>query len=319
MILTITLNPAVDKSASTGKLIPEKKLRCCDMHTEPGGGGINVSKAIQKLGGNSTALFPSGGTNGRLLEQMLQAQNILFSAIPVQAPTRESITITEITTNAQYRFVMPGGHLNDEELKNCFAAIKTLVPAPTIIVVSGSLPPGVPEDFIATLAGLAKELEAKCIVDTSGRPLQLATQEGVYLLKPNLSELCSLVGKEYLELFEVDEAAHEVIQRGDCEVVVVSMGPAGAIVVTEKDHERIPAPTVKKLSTVGAGDSMVGGMAWMLEQGASLREVVRFGVACGTDATMNEGTQLFKKEDVWKLYDWINHHSRKRAAAFENT
>lgn len=317
MILTITMNPAIDKSASTDKLIPEKKLRCCHMCVEPGGGGINVSKAIQKLGGQSIALFPSGGTNGMLLEQMLQAQNISYSPIPVREPTRESFTITETTTNVQYRFVMPGGCLTGQELEACISAVMKVQSA-HIIVASGSLPQGVPDDFFAQLAATAKQLGAKFIVDTSGKPLQLAAQEGVYLLKPNLSELCSLVGKDYLELHEVDEAAHEVVRRGHCEAVVVSMGPAGAIVVTEKSHERIPAPTVKKLSTVGAGDSMVGGMAWMLEQGASLREVVRFGVACGTAATMNSGTQLFKKEDALRLYEWINQHSRKKATAFES-
>ena len=134
-------------------------------------------------------------------------------------------------------------------------------------------------------------------------------REGVYLLKPNLSELCSLVGKEYLQLNEVDEAAKQDIEKGRCEVVVVSMGPAGAMLVTKDMHEKIPAPTVKKLSTVGAGDSMVGGMAWMLEQGKSLSEIARFGVAWGTAATMNAGTQLFKKEDVLKLCEWINQHS----------
>lgn len=248
---------------------------------------------------------------------MLQAQNISLSAIPVRQPTRENFTITETTTNAQYRFVMPGGCLTEQELETCISAMVQMH-AIDIIVASGSLPAGVPDDFLAQLAATAKQLGAKFIVDTSGKPLQLAAQEGVYLLKPNLSELCSLVGKDYLELNEVDEAAHEVVQRGHCEAVVVSMGPAGAIVVTETEHARIPAPTVKKMSTVGAGDSMVGGMAWMLEQGASLREVVRFGVACGTAATMNSGTQLFKKEDALRLYEWINQHSRKKATAFEN-
>ena len=186
---------------------------------------------------------------------------------------------------------------------------------PSIIAASGSLPPGVPDNFYARLAVMSKQKGIKLIVDTSGAPLQLAAQEGVYLLKPNLSELCSLVGKDYLQLKEVDEAAKQVIEKGHCEVVVVSMGPSGAMLVTKDLHENIPAPTVKKLSTVGAGDSMVGGIAWMIEQGKSLSEMVRFGVACGTAATMNAGTQLFKKEDVLKLYEWINQLSYSFVAA----
>lgn len=305
MILTITMNPAVDKSTSLEKLIPEKKLRCTELIQEAGGGGINVSKAIKKLGGETLALFPSGGANGKLLEQLLTQDQMAFHAIPVDGETRESFTAVERSTNAQYRFVMPGCRVNEKEMDACFSAINFLNPLPSIIVASGSLPPGVPDDFYARLAAIAKQKRIKLIVDTSGTPLQLAAKEGVYLLKPNLSELCSLVGKEYLELREVEEAALQVIHKGHCEVVVVSMGPSGALLITKDIHASIPAPTVKKLSTVGAGDSMVGGMAWMLSQGKPLQDVVRFGVACGTAATMNAGTKLFNKEDVYRLYEWI--------------
>ena len=315
MIVTITINPAVDKSTTLEKLIPEKKMRCSDLLIEAGGGGINVSKAIKKLGGESLALLPSGGVNGKLLEQILQNEAIPFKAIPVESETRESFSATELSTNAQYRFVMPGGKLNSKEIESWFSAISTLNPTPSIIVASGSLPPGVPEDFFARLAVISKQQGIKLIVDTSGKPLHLAAQEGVYLLKPNLSELCSLVNKDYLQMNEVDEAAKQVIRNGHCEVIVVSMGPAGAMLVTKDIHEKIPAPTVKKLSTVGAGDSMVGGMAFMLEQQKPLLEMVRFGVACGTAATMNAGTQLFKKEDVLQLYKWINQHSLSFSAA----
>lgn len=305
------MNPAVDKSATTEKLIPEKKLRCSDIIIEAGGGGINVSKAIKNLGGQSLAIFPSGGVNGKLLEDYLDEEKIKYKTIPIAANTRENFTITEHSTNAQYRFVLPGSKFNKVEIDLVFKKLSLLNPAPSIIVASGSLPPGVPDDFFARLAAIAKKMKAKCIIDTSGIPLQLAAKEGVYLLKPNLSELCSLVGKDYLQLSEIDEAANQVIEQGHCEVVVVSMGPSGAIVVTKDGYERIPAPTVKKLSTVGAGDSMVGGMVWMLEQGKSIETMARFGVACGTAATMNPGTRLFRKEDVYNLYEWINKHAAK--------
>jgi len=318
MIITITINPAVDKSTTVEKLIPEKKLRCTDLLIEAGGGGINVSKAIKKLGGESLALFPSGRANGKQLEQILLRDNIKYKSIPIEAETRESFTALELPTNAQYRFVVPGSKLSTEEIELCFSAISSLKPLPSIIVASGSLPPGVPDDFFARLAVMSKQKGIKLIVDTSGAPLRLAAQEGVYLLKPNLSELGSLVGTNYLQLDEVDEAALEVIQKGHCEIVVVSMGPLGAMLVTKESYEMVSAPTVKKLSTVGAGDSMVAGMVWTLEQGKSLSEMVRFGVACGTAATMNSGTQLFKPEDVYRLYDWINNKRPVKAVAIQS-
>ena len=318
MITTITINPALDKSTSLEKLIPEKKLRCTDLLIEAGGGGINVSKAIKKLDGESLALFPSGGASGKQLEHILLMENIRYKSIPIEAETRESFTASELSTNAQYRFVMPGSKLSAEEIELCLSAINSLNPLPSIMVASGSLPPGVPDDFFARLAVMSKQKGIKLIVDTSGTPLRLAAQQGVYLLKPNLSELCSLVGTDYLQLEEVDDAALEVIQKGHCEIVVVSMGPLGAMLVTKEFYELVSAPTVKKLSTVGAGDSMVAGMVWMLEQGKSLSEMVRFGVACGTAATMNSGTQLFNPEDAYRLYDWINNKKPIKAVVAQS-
>lgn len=309
MIVTITMNPAVDKSTSVNKLVPEKKLRCAEMITEAGGGGINVSKAISELGGESLAIFPSGGMNGQLIEKYLQQQKINYQTIPVAHETRENIVVRETDTNVQYRFVMPGAALSQQEAQVCLNTLQQLHPKPSFIVASGSLPPGLPEDFFGQLANVAKKLNAHFIIDTSGKPLELAAKQGVYLLKPNLSELCSLVGKEHLELNEVDDAAIKVIKEGRCEVMVVSMGPSGALLVTKDLVEHVPTPTVKKQSTVGAGDSMVGGMVWMLSQGKSLKEMVQFGVACGTAATMNAGTQLFKKEDVYRLYEWVKQYA----------
>lgn len=309
MIVTITMNPAVDKSTSVNKLVPEKKMRCGNLITEAGGGGINVSKAIKELGGESLAIFPSGGMNGKLIENYLKGRGIQFKHIAVEHETRENFVVRETDTNSQFRFVMPGASLNEQEANKCFEVLQQLQPQPSFIVASGSLPPGLPENFFGELAKVAKKVNARYIIDTSGKPLQLAAKEGVYLLKPNLSELCALVGKEHLELNEVDDAAMDVIKQGRCEAMAVSMGPSGALLVTREGCEHVPTPTVKKQSTVGAGDSMVAGMVWMLSQGKSLRETIRFGVACGTAATMNPGTQLFKKADVHRLYEWINKYA----------
>jgi 6-phosphofructokinase 2 len=305
MILTVTINPAVDKSTSLEKMIPEKKLRCEAPVVEAGGGGINVSKAVHELGGDTIAIFPAGGANGALLERLLGGRQIPYKTIPVAGETRENITVTELSKNAQYRFVMPGGALTTTEVDQCLSEVNAVQPAPQIIVASGSLPPGAPEDFFATLARMAKEKNAKLIVDTSGIPLQRAAKEGVYLLKPNLSELCSLVGKDYLQLDEVADAARQVISMGYCKVLVASMGPSGALLISDGNVDRVPAPIVKKVSTVGAGDCMVAGIAYMLEQERPLAEVLRFGVACGTAATMRPGTGLFQKPDVYRLYEWL--------------
>jgi 6-phosphofructokinase 2 len=318
MIVTITMNPAVDKSTNIDRLIPEKKLRCTEMVTEAGGGGINVSKAIKKLGGDSIAIFPLGGHNGQILEDNIKALGLNYRAIPVPKETRENIVVTETSTNSQFRFVLPGCELNDDIGNEVLNMLSNLPEPPSIIIASGSLPPGIPDDFYAQVAVVAKKLNARCIIDTSGPPLQLAAKEGVYMLKPNINELTIMVGKEKLELNQVDDAAMEVIQSGKCQLMVVSLGPSGALFVTKNGYEHVPAPTVRKLTTVGAGDSMVAGMAWMLSQKKSAREMVRFGVACGTAATMNTGTQLFDVPDVYNLYEWINKFAERYKLNFEN-
>ena len=307
MIVTLTLNPAIDKSTEVERLIPEKKMRCPEMLVEAGGGGINVSKAISELGGNSLALFTSGGNNGKFLEGLLIEKDISIKPISVSGHTRENIVVTELATNKQFRFVMPGPALSTQELNSIKEVISNLKDV-SFLVCSGSLPPGAPDDFLGQIADIATARSIKFVVDTSGQPLKDALQKGVYLLKPNLSELCFLVGKNYLEVSEINEAAQKVLDTGLCEVLVVSMGPAGAKLVTKKEIIHINAPVVKKQSTVGAGDSMVAGIIWMLDQGKNLKEAVQFGIACGTAATINKGTQLFKKEDALRFFQWIKHN-----------
>jgi len=310
-IVTLTLNPAVDKSSTIDRLVPEHKLRCAAPKFEAGGGGINVAKAIRRLGGNVQAVFPSGGPTGQLLTDLLGEEGVTCQAIPAQHWTRENFIVVETATNGQYRFGMPGAELSEAEAQACLAAVKAA--KPDYLVASGSLPPGLPVDFYARVARLAHDMGARLILDTSGEPLKLAVTEGVYLLKPNVGELSKLTNVESLEMNQVDDAAAQVIQESGCGVVVVSLGPSGALLVTKDGYEHIPAPTVHKKSTVGAGDSMVAGMTWSLAQGKTLKEMARMGVACGSAATMNAGTELFKAHDAYKLYDWICTYSHRYA------
>jgi 6-phosphofructokinase 2 len=301
MITTLTLNPALDKSTEAERFIPEKKMRCAELVTEPGGGGINVSKAIHELGGSSLAIFPAGGINGDILTRLLKEQSIAVDPIPVNTFTRENFAVTDLSTGRQYRFIMPGGELSSKDLERIREHIWKLEKL-SYLVCSGSFPPGVPADFIEEIAAIALKKQIRLVVDSSGTALKKALEQGVYLVKPNMTELCSLVGKDYLEGAEIKDAAMQVLSSNRCEVLVVSMGPSGAMVATKEIFKSIPAPVVKKLSTVGAGDSMVAGMVWMLEQGKSVTEAVGFGIACGSAATISKGTKLFRKQDADRLF-----------------
>ncbi len=214
----------------------------------------------------------------------------------------------ETASDQQYRFTMPGPHILESEWQDCLKNIEMQTGA-EYIVASGSLPPGVPTDIYARIAWIAKKKKARLIVDTSGEALKHAVQEGVYMVKPNLGELTLLAGKQVLQIESVDDVAREIISTGKCEVVVVSMGPTGAMVVTKDFALQIIPPPVKRKSTVGAGDSMVAGIVLSLEAKKPLIEAIQYGVACGTAATMNFGTQLCRKEDVDRLYKLIQAKS----------
>lgn len=308
-IVTLTLNPALDKSTEVERMAPESKLRCSALRYDAGGGGINVSKGVARLGGQSVAVFPAGGMNGQRLRSLLDQAGIETDVLETQEETRESYAVRETSTNHQFRFTPPGAPLTVDEAERCLARVGQL--KPDWLVASGSLPPGLPETYYERVAVFAKQIGAKLILDTSGPALQAAADEGLYLLKPNLAELSALAGVNKLEMNQVDDAAMDIIAKGMCEVVIVSLGPRGALLVTRNGFEHIPAPTVEKRTTVGAGDSMVAGMVWALSQRKPLREMAQWGVACGTAATMGAGTELFQRADAERLLQWIQQYGER--------
>lgn len=314
-IYTLTLSPAIDKSSTVEHVLPEHKLRCADPTYEPGGGGINVSRAIKKLGGESIAVYLKGGPTGELLEHLLNKENITQHVINTQSWSRENFIVVETATNRQFRFGMPGSQLLEAEWQACLDDITKQGEQIDYLVVSGSTPPGVPSSFYREVARIAKEKDAKLILDTSGDSLKEAIQEGIYLLKPNLKELSDLVGRELKTIAEQEDAALKIIDEGKIEILVVSMGAFGAMLASKEGVLHVGAPSVTKKSTVGAGDSMVAGIVLSLSRGWNVADALRYGIASGTAATMNSGTELCKLEDVESLFKWIKTNSEKKISA----
>ncbi|MDR3693644.1 1-phosphofructokinase family hexose kinase [Mucilaginibacter sp.] len=303
-IITITFNPALDKSVTVEALVPEKKLKCTSPIYEPGGGGINVARAIRKLGGSAVACFLAGGDAGKEIGRLLADEQVGTMVTEIGGRTRENLVVFESSVQVQYLFDMPGPKITVEEISAFLQRIE-LVPGVKFIVASGSLPESVPADVFARIARIAKRKGAKLIVDTSGEALSLALEEGVYLIKPNLRELALLVGEETLEPEHAVDFARELIDSGGSEAIVVSMGSLGALMVTKTDVLRITPPGLNIKSTVGAGDSLVAGIVLSLDQGKSIEEAVQYGVACGSAATLNPGTQLCSKADADDIFEVI--------------
>jgi 6-phosphofructokinase 2 len=300
-IITITLNPAIDKSTTIAELVPDKKMKCSNPVFEPGGGGVNVARAIHKLGGTAKAIYLAGGYSGKFFTALLNSEKIEQVVVEIANHTRENLIVLDKKNNQQYRFGMPGPTINEPEWKKLLMEIEKAEDI-AYIIASGTVPAGVPADIFARISTIAGKKNAKFIVDTSGEPLQEALNAGVYLVKPNLGELSALVGKEWIDKNQVEMMAKQIIFEKKCEVVIVSMGEAGALLVTEGETATIKPPAVERKSTVGAGDSMVAGIVLSLSKGSSLLKAVQYGVACGTAATMNPGTELCRKEDADKIF-----------------
>ncbi len=302
-VVTLTLNPSVDKSANVHQVLAEHKLRCEPPLFEPGGGGINVARAICKLGGEANAIYLAGGFSGKLLEDLLNKEELNQHPITIEGWTRENLTVFEQISEQQYRFGMPGPMVNQEEWQTCLDQLKSQ--SHDFLVVSGSLPPGISEDIFVELTKLSKTMNSKLVVDTSGKAFQSALKAGVYLSKPNLRELSAWIDQPIRDEVHLTKVVKDIIDQGLSEIVLVSLGAGGALCASAEQTIRLNAPTVPIQSKVGAGDSMVAGMVLGLACSQSLEEAARLGVASGSAAVMTAGSELCRAEDVDQLYPQI--------------
>jgi 6-phosphofructokinase 2 len=300
-ILTLTLNPAIDGASEAERVRPIRKIRTANERFDPGGGGINVSRVIQELGGVSHAIYLSGGTTGPILEEMLRQRGIAGQRIPIKDHTRVSHAVFERSTGLEHRFVPEDPEIQPEEWKSCLATIADF--DFDYLVASGSLPRGVPMDFYRDVAVVARRKGAKFVLDTSGDALrETLAAGGVHLVKPSLGEFEQLVGRSLKEAGAVEEAAMQFIATGGTDLLAVTMGHEGAVLAHASGILRLPALEVEVHSAVGAGDSFLAAMTLALALGATPEIAFKRGVAAGTAAVLTPGTELCKREDVDRLF-----------------
>lgn len=304
-VLCLTMNPSVDLATDTPRVRPTHKLRCSDALHDAGGGGINVARVVIRLGGRCASVCPAGGPAGHWLEVRMAQDGLSNTTIPIEQETRVSFCVHETDTGEEFRFVMPGPEISDPEWRACLDHMAQLPEFPDCVVASGSLPPGVPTDFYARLARLCRERGARLVLDTSGPALAAALAEGVYLWKPNLKELGELTGEVLDTPALWQAAAQRCVNDGRAEVVALTMGHLGALLVTQDGCWSAPPLAIPVASAVGAGDSFVGGMVWGLQSGLALPEAFAWGVAAGSAALMTVTTGLSRREDAQQLHPQV--------------
>jgi 6-phosphofructokinase 2 len=303
-IVTLTMNPALDITTSVDRVHPTDKLRCGGARYDPGGGGINVARVAHVLGASVAAVFPAGGPTGDVVADLLVAEGVPFHRVRIGGRTRESFTVNDESSGQQYRFVLPGPRLTFSERAQCVDRLRAAAGSAQFVVVSGSLPPDMPGDFYQHIADVCSDVGTRLILDTSGTDLQHITS-GVFLLKPSVRELRECVGRELATEAEQVAAARELVKRGQAQVVVVSRGHRGALLVTARAAQCVPAIKMRSGSGVGAGDAMVAAITVGLSRGWPLSKSVRFGVAAGAAMLMTPGTAVCNRGDVERLFELV--------------
>ena len=302
--LTITPNPALDLATTTARVEPTHKLRCGSLQRYPGGGGINVARVLHRLGHAVQAWHLSGGLAGAQLAQRLAAEGVPERCLPIAGETRENLSVVEQGTGQEYRFVMPGPHLATAEWQACLDAVAQQATPARWIVASGSLPPGVPDDFYARLARIARQQGSRMVLDSSGPALAAALEEGVYLVKPSLREMRELTGLPLANAPQWQAAVQNLVHQHKAQVVALSVGAQGAVLATSGGVWQAPAlPVQATTGTTGAGDCFLAVLLSALERGESAPTALRWGLAGGAAALLAPGTSLASALDVRRLLE----------------
>jgi 6-phosphofructokinase 2 len=302
LVLTLTPNSSLDIWTTTPRVRSRDKLRCTEPQFDPGGGGINVSRVVHRLGGRTHAVFTTGHAVGAELSAMLDAEAVPMSRIPIAGKTREGLHVLDEESGELYRFVMQGPSLSEAERIALFDALQQHASPGSLIVGSGSLPPGLGTDFWAVAAKLARASECRFLLD-SAHGVGEALDAGLFLLRQNLDELCNVAGRRVSWPDEAGDWSHQQISRGACEAVVVTSGAEGALLVTKEARIRLAPPSVPIRSAVGAGDSFMGGLCLGLAKGDRPRDALRLAVATAAATMITPATELCRQEDVARILD----------------
>ena len=302
-IITVTLNPALDISTATAAVRPGRKLRCEMPRVDPGGGGINVSRVIRRLGGESLALVALAGATGERLRASLEAEGIAARFLRAPGETRESVSVIDRETGEQYRFVMPGPAWSDEEGDAALDAAATACPHSALVVLSGSLPPGLPADLPARLASRLKVRGAGLILDTSGAPLEAARRpaQPALILRMDDVEAEALARRPLPGRIDSADFAQSLVRGGAAEIVIIARGPDGSVLATDEARHFCRAARVPVVSKTGAGDSFLAAFTLALAGEADLPTALSAGVAAASAAVMTEATELCSAEDAQRL------------------
>jgi 6-phosphofructokinase 2 len=302
-IVTVTLNPALDLSTATAAVRPGRKLRCEAPRTDPGGGGINVSRVIRRLGGESLALVALAGATGERLKAALEEDGIVARYLAAPGETRESLSVIDRETGDQYRFIMPGADWTEAEGAAALDAVAAACPQGALVVLSGSMPPGLPHDLPARLSERLAPKGARLVLDTSGATLAAARHpaHAPLILRMDDVEAEALANRPLPRRTDSADFAQSLVRGGAAEVVIIARGADGSVLATQDSRHFCHAAKVPVVSKTGAGDSFLAAFTLAIARDADHREALAAAVAAASAAVMTEATELCRPEDALRL------------------
>lgn len=304
-ILTVTLNPALDLSTAADEVRPDLKLRCDKPVVDPGGGGINVSRAIKIMGGSSTAMVALGGATGTRIAELLKADGLQLLRLTAPGETRQSLAVTDRATGSQYRFVLPGPEWHKAHVADSMSAIAEAARAGGWVVVSGSNPPGVVPGFEQMLTVRLKDGRAKLLVDTSGEALRAlaGSSTPVDVLRMDSHEAEELAGRALPLRSDSAAFAAALVMDGAAKSVIVARGADGSVIARADGAWHAEAAKVPVVSAVGAGDSFVAGFMLATARDWPVEDALALGAAAASAAVTTPATELCRAHDVEQLYE----------------
>lgn len=304
MILTVTLNAAIDKRyVVEGYQVGEvNRVKACSY--VPGGKGLNVSKPASIYGAEVVATGFVGGHAGNYIEDALKPFGIQSEFYHVKEESRSCINIWDEVNGVQTEFLEPGFTLSEEDFRGFEEKFRSFLPEAEVVAMSGSVPKGLDGTAYQRLVKLVKDAGKPVILDTSGKLLEMGIQALPTLIKPNIDEIRMLTGKTCENIQDIVDAAKEIHKKG-VEFVAVSLGAEGSLVVGEEGIFRVLVPKIDAVNTVGCGDSMIAGFAIGLKEGLSLEKMLRKASAISAASAMREETGFFVMEDMEKLLPQI--------------
>ncbi len=300
MIITVTLNPAVDKTVEVDNCTINTVNRISSIKLDAGGKGINVSKVVKGLGGESISLGVLAGGTGEYIKNYIDDEKIQNDFNFVSGETRTNIKIVDSVKGTNTDINEPGSVISGEDIKKVKEKIFSKAKQNDILVLSGSVPLGVEKNIYQLWIKEAKELGVKTILDADGELLKQGILAGPYLIKPNIHELEKLFDVTIQDIAEVTRLCQSIFDYG-VNIIAVSLGAEGALFMKRDKTILAHGIKVKVKSTVGAGDSMVAALAFALDSGYSFEKAVTLSVASATAGVMTEGTTAGKLQDILNI------------------